>query len=195
MRSKGDLTRERILNEATRLVHQKGFEATSICDLTEATGLKKGSLYFHFAGKDELSVAVLEKARTDFLNFLDASLVGETAGECLDNFFAKVLEKHKSTGFVGGCIFGNTALEMSDKHKRLAAFIGKVFDEWVDKIRKVIQSAQSSGQLRRDISAEIMARHIVMTIEGGIMLARLKKNEKTLRECLTSLKALIGLRI
>ncbi len=195
MRSKGDLTRERILDETTRLVLLKGFNATSICDLTEATGLKKGSLYFHFSGKDELSTAVLEKARADFLNFLDSSLAGKTAGERLDNFFRKVLEKHRSAEFAGGCIFGNTALEMSDKDKRLAAFIGKVFDEWVDKIRKVIQAAQSSKQLRGDLSAETMAMHVVMTIEGGIMLARLRKSEKTLRDCLASLRTLIGLRV
>ncbi len=102
MRSKGDLTKERILAEATHLIHRKGFEATSISDLTEATGLKKGSLYFHFSGKDELSRAVLEKARIEFLEFLDLSLVGKTAGKCLDNFFKNVLEIHMGMAFVGG---------------------------------------------------------------------------------------------
>ncbi|MBI3016270.1 MAG: TetR/AcrR family transcriptional regulator [Candidatus Tectomicrobia bacterium] len=191
--SKGVLTKEKILLEATRLVQRKGFEGTSICDLMEATGLKKGSLYFHFSDKNELTYAVLEKARTEFLEFLDSSLTGRTAGESLDNFFKKVLGKHRSTKFVGGCIFGNSALEMSDKDKQVAVFIDRVFGEWIERVRVAVRSAQSSGQIRCDLSAEAMARHIVMTIEGGIMLARLEKSEKPLKDCLNSLRTLIEL--
>lgn len=195
MRTKGNLTKEKILAEATRLVQQKGFEATSICDLTEATGLKKGSLYFHFSGKDELARSILDKARADFIEFLELSLVGKTPGACLNNFFERVLEKHRSVEFVGGCIFGNSALEMSDKDSRLTAVIVKVFDEWIEKIQKVVQSAQSAGQVRKDLSAAIISRQIVMTLEGGIMMARLKKSEKSLKDCLMTLRTLIGLKV
>ena len=193
MRTKGALTKERILAEATRLVHQKGFEATSINDLVMATGLKKGCLYFHFSGKDELSLAVLEKARTDFAAFLDSILAGKTPGERLDHFFKGVLAFQKAMGFAGGCIFGNTALEMGDKDERLSTFVREVFVEWAERLRKVVKAAQVSGQVRSDLSAEILAKHIVMSVEGGIMLARLGKSEKPLKDCLSTLRKLIGL--
>ena len=90
MKSKGELTKEKILVEATRLVNQRGFEATSINDLVAATGLKKGCLYFHFSGKDELALAILEKAKSDFDEFLNFALAGTTPGECIDRFFQGV---------------------------------------------------------------------------------------------------------
>lgn len=191
IKTKGESTREKILETAAELIHRKGFGATSINDLLEATGLKKGSLYFHFSGKDALGLAILEKARDGFLNFLDSSLSGDTPGKRLDNFLHKVMKTHKGTGFVGGCIFGNIALEMGDTESSFAAFIEKVFEEWLEKLRTVIAAAQDSGEVCCDLPADVLAGHMVAAIEGGIMLARLKKDEKPLRDALTAVRALL----
>ncbi len=194
MTSKGELTKDKIIAEATRLVKQKGFEATSMSDLVEATGLQKGCLYFHFTGKDKLLAAVLEKARTDFFQLVDAGLEGKTPGERLDNFFTGVFNYQKNTGFSCGCIFGNMALEMSGKDKRVAAFVKELFDEWTAKIREVVKAAQRSKQVTSELSADVLARHIIMALEGGIMFCRLEKSEKPLKDCITSLRAMLGLK-
>ncbi len=194
MTSKGELTKDKIIAEATRLVKQKGFEATSMSDLVEATGLQKGCLYFHFTGKDDLLAAVLEKSRTDFFQLVDAGLEGKTPGERLDNFFTGVLNYQKSTGFSCGCIFGNMALEMSGKDKRVAVFIKDLFDEWTAKIREVVKAAQRSKQVTAELSADVLARHIVMALEGGIMFSRLEKSEKPLKDCVAALRAMLGLK-
>lgn len=191
MMTKGETTREKILDTAAGLIHRKGFGATSINDLLEATGLKKGSLYFHFSGKDALGLAILEKAREDFLTFLDSSLSGATPGEKLDHFLGKVMQIHKKREFVGGCIFGNTALEMGDVESGFAGFIEKVFEEWVERLRSVVAAAQDSGEVASDLPADVLAGHMVAAIEGGIMLARLKKDGKPLRDALTAIRALL----
>lgn len=193
-KSKGELTKDKILAEAARLMHKKGFEATTINDLVKATGLKKGCLYFHFSGKDELSLAVLEKAKADFIAFLDSMLGGKTPGDCLNNLFKGIQDAQRDMDFSGGCIFGNTALEMGDKDENLSAFVREVFDEITEKVRKVVKAAQVTNEIRKDIAARTLARHIVMAIEGGIMLTRLEKSEKPLKDCLDSLKTLIGLK-
>lgn len=194
MTSKGELTKHKIIAEATKLVQQKGFEATSMSDLVEATGMQKGCLYFHFTGKDELLFAILEKSKADFFVLIDGALQGKSPAEQLENFMQGVLDYQKSMGFAGGCIFGNIASEMSDKDKRVAAFVRDLFDEWVEKIRVVVQQAQRAGTVTKDIPADILARHIIMALEGGIMLSRLEKNEKPLKDCLKSLKIMIGLK-
>ncbi len=194
MKSKGELTKERILAEATRLVHRKGFEATSINDLMAVTGLKKGCLYFHFSGKEELSHAILEKAKAGFFASFDSSLAGKTPGDRLDHFLKETLEQSKKKEFEAGCIFGNTALEMSGKNPRLSKFVGEVFEEWIERISKVVKEAQDAGQVRKDLSAAILAKHIVMSLEGGIMLTRLEKSEKPMRDCITSLRTLLGMK-
>ena len=195
VQTKGELTREKILSEASLLFNQKGFGATTVSDVVAATGLKKGSLYFHFPGKDALGISILEKAREEFMVFLETSLTGKTPGKQLDNFLKNVLKKQSGTGFVGGCIFGNTALEMSDKDERYSNLIEQVFHEWMNKIEHVVQDAQASGQVRDDLPAKTLARHIVSAIEGNIMLARVEKNEKLFKGCLNAIRKLIGLRL
>jgi TetR/AcrR family transcriptional regulator, transcriptional repressor for nem operon len=84
---------------------------------------------------------------------------------------------------------------MSGKDEHVAELVNGVFDEWHEKVRKTVASAQRSRQVRGDVKADILAHHIIMSIEGGIMLARLKKSEKHLKECLGSLRALLGLKV
>src|ERR1700733_5318792 len=53
--------REEILEEATRLFAERGYEGASMADLAERVGLRKASLFHHFASKDVLYAAVLER--------------------------------------------------------------------------------------------------------------------------------------
>jgi len=188
VKPKGEQTRDRILDVATTLMNQKGIGATTIQDIASALEMKKASLYFHFHDKDAICCAVLERAFEDFRGFLTDALQGDTAGKQLDNFFNKALEKHRSSDFVGGCIFGNSALETSDSNTKFAEIIRLVFEEWSGMLCKTIETAQSEGQVRNDLPAALLATQIIATIEGGIMLSRLYKDERPMRECLDMLR-------
>ena len=194
MKTKGELTREKILEVAQELFNIKGFNATTISDLVEATGMQKGSLYFHFNGKDDIAKAVFDLASEQFMDFLDRALDADDPAGSIDNFFHCALDKHLATGFVGGCIFGNTALEMSDSDPDFARNIEKVFDAWIGKITIVVKAAQDRKQIRDDIPGDALARQIVATIEGGIMISRLKKDERPMRECLEILRTTLDLK-
>jgi len=194
MKTKGEATRDKILETARALFNTKGFNATTINDLVAATGLKKGSLYFHFSGKDDILQEVLKEATDEFMEFLSKALGGDNPGENIENLFRCALGKHLATGFVGGCIFGNTALEMSDSNPEFAGAIDKVFDEWIDRVAVAVAGAQKNGQIRTDIQSDVLAKQIVATIEGGIMMSRLKKDESPMRECLETLRITLDLR-
>ncbi len=196
MGRKGEQTRERILDTAADLVVQRGFGATSMQELQERAGVNRGTLYFHFPGKEDLGLAVLERARRGFLAFLREALTGDTPGERLERFFQAALRAHRATGFVGGCLWGNTALEMADAggDARYVRIVRAVFAEWIEMTRAVIAEAQESGQVRGDLKAADLALQVVCTIEGGIMLSRLRKSEVPLRTCLEALRQTLGLR-
>lgn len=186
-------TRERILDEAARIIQTRGFRGMSISELLEAADISKGSLYFHFRSKHELGLAVLERARQDFMDFLHKSLIGETPKDRLFNFFDRALTEHKKMRFVGGCLWGNTALEMGDCDTEYALYVADVFDKWAEMLEKVIADGQKAGQFRDDISADKLARTTLAVIEGGIMQARLRKDEITLKSCFDSLRTLLNL--
>lgn len=77
--------REEILDEATRLFAERGYEGASMADLAERVGLRKASLFHHFASKDVLYAAVLARLVEDVGGAIieSASLPG-TFAERLD---------------------------------------------------------------------------------------------------------------
>ena len=175
MMTKGEQTRARILTEAAKVFNRQGIAATTINDLLKATRTTKGNLYFHFSGKEALAMAVLTKEGKDFMTFLDQALNAGSPGEALNNFFEQAYAKHQQNNFIGGCLFGNTALEASDTSPLFADFVCNVFSDWTSKIEEKIVQAQQHQEIRTDLSANELATLIVATIEGGIMRARLIK--------------------
>jgi TetR/AcrR family transcriptional repressor of nem operon len=195
MATKGEQSKEKILTQATRVFNRQGFRTTTINDLLKATGTTKGNLYFHFSGKEEVGLEVLKREKAAFMQFLDSALTGDTPGAALDNFLRSALLKHRRSDFVGGCLFGNTALEASDTAPAFAELVAGVFDEWIGKIESKIAEAQQAGQVRRDLPARDLAELVVATVEGGIMQARLQKAEGPLSRALDTLRALLALKV
>lgn len=69
-------TRERILDAAEQVFAEKGLGAAPVRDIAARVGLNPASLYNHFAGKEELYEAVLERGLTPVLEMLSELLVG-----------------------------------------------------------------------------------------------------------------------
>ncbi len=195
MATKGEQTREKILAEARQIFKRKGIRATTINDLLEAAGITKGNLYFHFSDKEAIGLEVLKREQRLFYDFLDQAFSGKSAAAGLDNFFCKALEKHRQQGFVGGCLFGNTALETSDTAPLFAALVQEVFAEWINVFAEKIAAAQTARQIRTDLPAGELAELAVVTIEGGIMLSRLQKSADPLKRSLETLRRVLELEI
>lgn len=184
-------TKQRLIQAMRELARRKGFDRTSVNDVLTATGVGKGSFYHHFKDKQSLEMAVLESDRDEFMRQIDDWLDAPTPLEALDGFFLNALAKHRETEFLGGCLWGNTALEMSDSNPVFSKYVEAVFDEWIAKIANVVNAGQACGQFRSDVSAAELSRSIVALIEGGIMMSRLAKEETPMRQCLSSLRNLL----
>lgn len=178
-------TRERLINAACRLTRIKGFDRVSTAEILDEAGVRRGSMYYFFPGKDVLGLAVLDRERAEFMQRLDNTLGAPVAPEeALNLFFQMALRKHRTIGFVGGCLWGNTALEMSDTNQAFTQVVAKVFDEWVARMTSVVDAGQTTGVFRSDQPADDLARMIVAAVEGGIMMSRLDKCDKPLKSCL-----------
>ncbi len=182
-------TRERLIDAAYRLALRKGFDRTSVTELISEAGVQRGSLYHFFPGKGDLGLAVLERDRAAFMAMLDSTLSrpGDPA-KMLKGFFNAAIKMHRDTGFVGGCLWGNTALEMSDTNPAYAKLVGEVFKEWLARVEAVIGRGQDKGEFRTDVTAGDLARLVVAGIEGGIMMSRLTKSPRPFKTCLDALE-------
>ena len=192
-KAQGGATRARVIEATRMLINRQGFRNTTINDVIEATGVKKGNLYFHFPSKENLALSILKEVEEEFFVFMAENLRGKGPLEKLSNFFDAILEKHRSVGFVGGCIVGNIALEMTDHNERFACIIKRVFQQWITVTAELLMEARAAGVLKTKIPPSMLAKTIVGTIEGGIMMSRVSKDESDLKICLDSLRTLLGI--
>ncbi|WP_420148583.1 TetR/AcrR family transcriptional regulator, partial [Spirosoma sp.] len=58
--SKAERTRQYIIETTAGIFNTKGYAGTSLSDLTEATGLTKGSIYGNFGSKEEVALACFD---------------------------------------------------------------------------------------------------------------------------------------
>lgn len=194
MGEKGEITKNKIMNAAVKLIFQKGIESTSISDIVKEAGVAKGSIFFHFPDKQTLVSEALKQYENKFFIFLEQSLTGDTPGERLINFFENVGKAHKEKNYAGGCIFGNTALEMADKNKIFTGIVSNVFKKWVRDLKDVIEEAIKTGEIRKDIRPDTLATTIVTTLEGGIMLSRLEKSGEPLEKSMCAFVKMLDIK-
>lgn len=189
--TKGSKTRSRILKAAMDLFNTKGYHATRISEIIEVSGVQKGNLYFYFKSKEELALALIEEARREYMAYLNSHVSGVSGLDKLDNVLAAVFEFHSRKKFIGGCIFGNIALEMGDQNPEFRDAVRGIFDEWVSLLGSLLEEALAGGEINLTLKPEQMARHIVAALEGGIMLARLSKDKGDLLGSIDSIRALV----
>jgi AcrR family transcriptional regulator len=65
-RADGELSRERILDAATEVAAERGYEGASIALVSAKCGLPASSIYWHFKNKDDLIAAVIERSFADW---------------------------------------------------------------------------------------------------------------------------------
>jgi AcrR family transcriptional regulator len=70
--------RELILRTAAALFRQQGFERTSVRDIAEASAMTSGSLFYHFASKEDLLVAIMDEGVRDIMQSVRDGMAGET---------------------------------------------------------------------------------------------------------------------
>lgn len=192
IKSKGEKTREHILKETRKLLVSQGYHGTSVSSIIQATGVKKGNLYYYFSSKEELGLAVLEDAGREFLRFLKDSFEGKDPKEDILNSAKAIFRELQEKNFTGGCLFGNTALEMIDTNQKFAGVIRTIFDDWAAEYEQKLVEAENLGRLPGKMPPPLMARTLVALIEGWIMLARIRKSEEDVQDCLYALKNMLA---
>ena len=75
--TKGERTRERLLDQAESLFAEKGYAATNLREIARQSGMHVPGLYFYFENKDELYKAVLKRALQPIQDALDNVLSGD----------------------------------------------------------------------------------------------------------------------
>lgn len=192
--SKADKTKQFIIEKTAALFNSKGYTRTSLSDISEATGLTKGSIYGNFENRDELALEVY-KFNSGLLTKNLSRSFGKDFPTALDKLKAFVAFYRKNWHFVfanGGCPIMNAATESDDTFPHLKNQVKISFEEWMKRISTIITKGQKSGEFNTEISAQEYASLFIMLVEGGILLSKTTSDEKHLNLALDKILKIIN---
>ena len=163
-------TAQRILDVAERLVQTRGFNGFSYADIAEALDVTKASLHYHFPSKADLGRRLIERYEKTFLAALEAiGAAGTAPREQLKRYariYADVLRENRM------CLCGMLASDYSTLPKPMREEVKHFFDENERWLVGVLERGRKSGSLEFKGPTVDLARVIVGSLEGAMMLAR-----------------------
>jgi TetR/AcrR family transcriptional regulator, transcriptional repressor for nem operon len=178
--TKGEQTRQKIIEAAAPIFNKRGYEGSSLNDLMQATGLKKGGIYRHFSSKEELAAEAFEfawdAARKARLLDLDETANGiDKLKQLIANFI-----EHRSP-VPGGCPILNTAIDSDDGNPVLRARVSKALKSWLGRVQTILDQARERGEAQVDVDTKTVATLIVASLEGALMIGRIQRSDDALR--------------
>jgi TetR/AcrR family transcriptional regulator, transcriptional repressor for nem operon len=187
---KGETTRQRIIAEAAPIFNKRGYAGCSMQDLMDATGLEKGGIYRHFANKEELAaeafrfaLAQTVKVRTDHLKDIPG------AADKLRRVVQLFVETPSPVA--GGCPLMNTAIDADDGNPELRQLALKGIQAWRARLSAILETGLKTGEIRQETNPRQIANFIISTLEGALMISRLERTKRALRDAQATLETVI----
>ena len=168
--SKGEATRERILDRAFLIAGRDGLQGLTIGALAEELDLSKSGLFSHFGSKEELQVAVLDVASSRFTERVLLPAFKAPRGlPRLERIFEQWIEWMTDTRMPGGCIFQQANAELDDRQGRPHDVLLESQKNLVEALTKTVQLAITEGHLAKSTDA----RQVAYEFEGIMMVMNL----------------------
>jgi len=193
---RGAETRRRMIQTAADLFHKQGVRATSPDEVIEATGTGKGQFYHYFKNKEGLVHEVLQ-------THLEAIQAGTApvsyeirSWEDLEQWFLAHVELQRSFNMTRGCPFGTVGNEVTENDTLIRQDLSLIFEVVKNKLATFFVKEKAKGRLARETSEEQMADFCIATIQGAMLMGKIKRNsqlvETTIREALIHLRSYVA---
>ena len=192
----GKSTRESVIEAATRLIHLKGYQNTTLDEVLNASGVGKGNFYHYFKSKEDLGYAILDRFVEGFIERALRPCFTDTAGSRVGQircFLGRIRDAQVERNFVGGCVFGNLAAELADVHEGFRARLSGLFARWRDHLAEVLTDAQSRGEVTPTCRPDAVAQFLVASMEGAILLTKLTKDITVMDRCVDEMNRYLSL--
>lgn len=157
---------ESVLDAALPVFWEKGYEATSLSDLTDAMGINRPSLYAAFGNKEEVFRRVMERYCATYLDFLDEALAQKSAADVIRALLIGSAEAQTQPGRPPGCLLLNTHLPEHESTQSLRTALMEQRNVAGAALAARFQHAAAEGDLPADISPETLAATVIALSRG-----------------------------
>lgn len=160
--------RAAVLEAATRLFWERGYEATSIGDLTRAMGIKPGSLYAAFGDKKTLfKEAVQAYGASPVGAFMAAALDEEpTARGAMARILREAAANYPDPAHPAGCLTISAATNVTEADDEIAVYLRDLRNANLGYFTARFTEAQRTGELSKDAEPAALAAYFAAVIQG-----------------------------
>ncbi|KAF6574483.1 TetR/AcrR family transcriptional regulator [Paenibacillus polymyxa] len=170
---------DQALDAAMRIFWEKGFEATSLSDLTSTMGIQRPSIYAAFGDKKQLFEAALRKYTQSHAAYVRSRLQSNSSvKEAFYNFFGGVVAEEYEDGPNRGCFCINTMVELAPHDEKFEIltrehqmYLSAVFQE-------TLERGIQSGELEATMDARALA-HMLVSLLIGITVMMKSRPERS----------------
>jgi AcrR family transcriptional regulator len=165
--SKGEATRQTILDHSVSLASTVGLDGLTIGRLAEELALSKSGLFAHFRSKETLQIQTLEHAGARFVDLVIRPSLATPRGESrIRAAFRLWMDWPRKSGLPGGCLFVAAAAELDDQPGAARDHLVAQQRQWLALLANVVRGAITEGHFRAEVEPEQFAQDLY-----GVMLA------------------------
>ncbi len=180
MASKARKTKTKILDAAQQVILDRGFAATSIDAIQEAAGISRGTFFYHFPTKDDLSRALIgryaeaDRTLTDEFMKRAENMVRDPAQQVLiflalhEEMFAEM------TGMYPGCLFASYSYEAGLFDEETQNVVNGAVEYWRILVGRKLKEAMSRRSPKIVADPYVLADTAYAVLQGAFILSRLR---------------------
>ena len=182
--------KQEILETAMKLFAEKGYDATSVEEITATVGVAKGTLYYHFSSKEEIYNFLLEEGTKLLINNIDLKI--SKLNNSIDKLRAvALLQLRIITKYQNLITIYLSQVWGSDQRNQKCQ---KYITDYIGKIEEIVKEGIQSGELK-DGNSGIIASEIFSFTCAGFMYKIKSGNPIDIKElCLEFDKMIYGLK-
>jgi TetR/AcrR family transcriptional regulator, cholesterol catabolism regulator len=162
--------KETIIQESIKLFLSKGYQGTSVKEITEAAGIGRGTLYWYFKSKDEILICIFRKWEEEFVQGLIKAVNSQKG-----NFIAKYKVFHKySTEFARdqmdlAIVFNTLLNEIVGTDSEPGNVARSVYEKYWRLLEEMLRDGKREGSVKQDLSPELYA-HVIAASHVGMLV-------------------------
>ncbi|WP_296947002.1 TetR/AcrR family transcriptional regulator [uncultured Massilia sp.] len=183
---------DEVLDRALRLFWRRGFGATSMQDIAQATGVLRGSLYHAYGDKQAIFLRIFARYRAWFLDGVRAALAAPAVDAALRDYLRFSIETVTAAdddAMTRGCLTSKTALDETAMDDAIRAALRGLLDG----VRALLEErlARPDARGRLALAPAAAARLLVTSTRGLVVMERVYRDKGELQAVADDLLALL----
>ena len=192
MTTKAELTSQFILETVAPIFNKNGYAATSMSDITTATGLTKGAIYGNFKNKEDLAIAAfrysVKKLMKDIVAHLKLSDSPIQKLFLISDFYRNYYSYSKKNG---GCAVLNIGVDANNQNTLLLEKVKVVIEKIQDQVATIIENGIEAGEISTEINALQYAKRIDTMIQGAVFMTYTMEDEFYIKDTMNQIDQMI----